>query len=572
MAASSALPAPGYAALLGTELLFAAFTLLRYGHSHTHSPSPAAQPAARSSPRRPATSPWSRRLRAVTFRYLHARLLRAWGRKQQAAAQHDAAGEVGSQAAAAAAAASAVQQPGDAGCVPDTVADRLFDPKEGHLSVLSGGHLAMWFQGLAGPHQLQPSHVMQLLAYLLSSNPGSSASSPATSTSSTSSPADQHPGCPKIRGWAARLMELLQLPAASSAAPAAPTAPAPTVNPDANADAKLLACQQDPLVASYRPLTFYLLMEAVAAATHVTLLGMGFRAQPLPYGTATVYDWSPAAQDSSTSPAATKDGVQQGEQEQGDEPVVFLHGIGMGLTPYLRLLGRLVAGGGGRRRVLAVQYKHVSMRFTTRIPAPHEVADDVAAFLRDRVSSAICVTAFGYGVYASKRFAPHVRSPSCQPAAAHAHRTMPMQQETVAQPPCHPSPARSPLLPQGISRVSILAHSYGTFVASALNKLASSATSSPSSPSTPSAPSSPAPLSVSRLTLVDPVCFAMFLPHLVRNAIYRQPAAGHEPPRAATLRGRLLRSLLNGEHPGSPSTLAMQPTGHTTSPVLLADV
>ncbi len=206
---------------------------------------------------------------------------------------------------------------------------------------------------------------------------------------------------------------------------------------------RLLAHTADPLVASYRPLTFYLLMEAVAAATHVALLGMGFRMAGLTPGrTAAVYEWAPrqrrAGNGSSSSEGhcgrandvvplmaagVRKDGQALGavggggqgeheqEGEQGDEPVVFLHGIGMGLTPYLRLLGRLVAGGGGRRRVLAVQYKHVSMRFTTRIPAPHEVADDVAAFLRDRVSSALCVTACGYGVHASSlAFSSYVRS------------------------------------------------------------------------------------------------------------------------------------------------------------------
>ncbi|GIM06354.1 hypothetical protein Vretimale_10681 [Volvox reticuliferus] len=131
-----------------------------------------------------------------------------------------------------------------------------------------------------------------------------------------------------------------------------------------------------------------------------------------------------------------------------DTPLVFLHGIGLGLTPYLRLLSRLVTVSGGRRPVYAVQYKHVSMRLTATIPAPHEVANDVAAFLVSR----------------------------------------------------------------GVGRMSLLAHSYGTLVASALTKLAAASSSAPG---------------VSRLTLVDPVCFAMFLPHLVRNAIYQQPVSDH---------------------------------------------
>ncbi|GLC37380.1 hypothetical protein PLESTM_000577500 [Pleodorina starrii] len=333
---------------------------------------------------------------------------------------------------------------------------------------------------------------------------------------------------------------------------------------------RLLAASADPLVSSYRPLSFYLVTEAVAGFTHLTLVGlMGFRLAGItPGGTAAVYEWRPrappgAASATETTPdsaaaaaagmeaaameaapmeaaameaaaalplgagAAAPDGCVQhrgeaahavfrgggaggkggeaapvtrgsvsclgpevhlggttgsgtaepwavgrvgvsrgGGEDGGDDgstsiavggsgidggagcgddvPLVFLHGIGLGLTPYLRLLGRLVAASGGRRPVYAVQYKHVSMRLTTTIPAPHEVATDVADFLAAR----------------------------------------------------------------GVTRMSLLAHSYGTLVASALTKLAAASSAAPA---------------ISRLTLVDPVCFAMFLPHLVRNAIYQQP-------------------------------------------------
>lgn len=57
---------------------------------------------------------------------------------------------------------------------------------------------------------------------------------------------------------------------------------------------------------------------------------------------------------------------------------------------------------------------------------------------------------------------------------------------------------------QGITRASVVGHSYGTLVASRMNKTA------------------PAGM-ISRLTLIDPVCFALFLPHLVRNALYHDP-------------------------------------------------
>jgi pimeloyl-ACP methyl ester carboxylesterase len=60
----------------------------------------------------------------------------------------------------------------------------------------------------------------------------------------------------------------------------------------------------------------------------------------------------------------------------------------------------------------------------------------------------------------------------------------------------------------GVEKVDVVGHSYGTLVASALLKAE--------------------PERVSALTLIDPVCFALFLPTLVRAGLY------HLPPTHAT--------------------------------------
>ncbi len=54
-------------------------------------------------------------------------------------------------------------------------------------------------------------------------------------------------------------------------------------------------------------------------------------------------------------------------------PVVFLHGVGGGLLPYIPFLLRTTALG---RPVLAVEYKHLSMRWTDHIPTAPQVRDD----------------------------------------------------------------------------------------------------------------------------------------------------------------------------------------------------
>ena len=62
------------------------------------------------------------------------------------------------------------------------------------------------------------------------------------------------------------------------------------------------------------------------------------------------------------------------------------------------------------------------------------------------------------------------------------------------------TPCPAPAAVQGFARANVVAHSYGTMVASGLAKRH--------------------PSLLAGLTLIDPVCFAMFLPHLVVNTLH----------------------------------------------------
>lgn len=50
--------------------------------------------------------------------------------------------------------------------------------------------------------------------------------------------------------------------------------------------------------------------------------------------------------------------------------MVFLHGVGAGLLPYIHVLLRLTALG---QPIMAVEYKHLSMRWTDFIPTAPQV-------------------------------------------------------------------------------------------------------------------------------------------------------------------------------------------------------
>ncbi|GIL48004.1 hypothetical protein Vafri_4723 [Volvox africanus] len=137
-------------------------------------------------------------------------------------------------------------------------------------------------------------------------------------------------------------------------------------------------------------------------------------------------------------PGAAGRGASGGGAASGPPvtPVLLLHGVGLGLLPYTNFIRCLLAAG---MPLVAVEYKHVSMRLCSIIPS----ADDIAAGavgLMDRL---------------------------------------------------------------GLEQTCVVAHSYGTFVASRMAQMYAHRMQS--------------------LALLDPVCFGMFMPHLLANFIYRQP-------------------------------------------------
>ncbi len=72
---------------------------------------------------------------------------------------------------------------------------------------------------------------------------------------------------------------------------------------------------------------------------------------------------------------------------------------------------------------------------------------------------------------------------------------------------------------RGVGPVHLVAHSYGTLVASALVKRSNADAAAQQQQAGASAGSLRA-RRVAGLTLLDPVCFAMYLPHLLRNSLF----------------------------------------------------
>lgn len=120
-----------------------------------------------------------------------------------------------------------------------------------------------------------------------------------------------------------------------------------------------------------RPMTFYLGIEMLFAIKHVMLLGTGFSSYS--HRGYTFYTY----------------GMQLGERQRvhpfstaaapdAQVPILFLHGVGIGLLPYAPFVFRLAAAG---QPLLAIESSHLGMRWVSHCPSEDEVAEAIDEIL-----------------------------------------------------------------------------------------------------------------------------------------------------------------------------------------------
>jgi hypothetical protein len=150
----------------------------------------------------------------------------------------------------------------------------------------------------------------------------------------------------------------------------------------ANRDLRLMQHLNEPVRAHWRPLAFYLGTEVIALAKHWALLVSGWRCVSAASdgSTPTFYTFG-AAEESSTSSNAKQ------------TPILFCHGVGLGLAPYVPLVQQLAATG---RPVIAVEFPHLAMRWTNAIPTIDEAARSIERALASVFGPAARCDAIGH--------------------------------------------------------------------------------------------------------------------------------------------------------------------------------
>ena len=159
----------------------------------------------------------------------------------------------------------------------------------------------------------------------------------------------------------------------------------------------------DAITAQHRPLLSYAVTYAAHAVGWVVLRRMGFTLDTA--GELSYWHRPPTAVGSGTTAAAA-----------AAPPVVLLHGIGLGLVPYLPFLSRLCRKHGGRSHIICPEFPHISQRFCPRPPSSAATASAIRTMLCRHAPAAASTGTAGHGAHGAR--SPSPAGIGCEPRAA----------------------------------------------------------------------------------------------------------------------------------------------------------
>lgn len=166
--------------------------------------------------------------------------------------------------------------------------------------------------------------------------------------------------------------------------------------------AKSLRLTLDHIETAYRSLPWYGVVFMVDQLTHLAMTLMGFQYHP-PAGPAPVFPPRPQTVLARHQSPASNLGYWFKPHNAGADalPVVFFHGIGVGLWTYLRFIFGIVrsdvGGNSGTLGVIAVEMLPISFRLTSPIPGQSEFVRQVTKILDHHDWDQVSVVSHSYG-------------------------------------------------------------------------------------------------------------------------------------------------------------------------------
>lgn len=139
----------------------------------------------------------------------------------------------------------------------------------------------------------------------------------------------------------------------------------------------------EPVKAFHKPLVFHLIFEVLALVSHLILYAWGFQ-KIQPENSKSAIKW-----------------VRHGSKKKDgtlETPVVFLHGVGFGVLPYLHFIHAIIRKSMTDRIIILVEMPHVALRLCPEAPDLSDLADDICKCVKEWSPTA-CFIGHSYGTF-----------------------------------------------------------------------------------------------------------------------------------------------------------------------------
>ncbi|DBA90114.1 TPA: hypothetical protein ACH3X1_003430 [Trebouxia sp. C0004] len=170
--------------------------------------------------------------------------------------------------------------------------------------------------------------------------------------------------------------------------------------PGTNANIGFMAHSWEPLRTLHKPLLVYVISEIWGVCMHLFFCCVGFKR--VQQGSISFWIKQPATQTADVPNISEVGDDPLGETAvrgmSSTRPIVFLHGVGWGLFPYIRFL-QMLFNQASAHPIILMEFGFISLRLCWRAGEVDDAAHAVAHFVRQHGWSQACIVGHSYGTF-----------------------------------------------------------------------------------------------------------------------------------------------------------------------------
>ncbi|DBA73278.1 hypothetical protein WJX77_005167 [Trebouxia sp. C0004] len=171
-----------------------------------------------------------------------------------------------------------------------------------------------------------------------------------------------------------------------------------------NPDLKFMAHLWEPLRVFHKPLLVHMISETWGMGMHMYLRAIGFKHAIMGGMSYWVRLPTSGPLGSDSSPNLMHESADESSQQELSltRPIVFLHGVGLGLTPYIHFM-RMLFAATSSHPMIVLEFRHVSMRLCFRASEVDHAAHAVAAIVQQQGFKEACIVGHSFGTFVASR-------------------------------------------------------------------------------------------------------------------------------------------------------------------------